>query len=175
MLRIWRNWVESVSQIELRKALQGTVAVLGVGLAALFMWRHSQVPSPAVNPDSLLSQEAVLPGEEEEEAAPQRPARTPPQIITNKLDQLVIHVDKHGNIDVAGEVINTELFRNLLQTVKQDSDGAVSVLIHANEKCEVATLQKVVDVCEESLTQYRLRIEDNRGKQDSSAFDPTRA
>lgn len=169
MWRKWWNRSRSVSNAEQRKTIQGAIAILLVAGAALCMWNNSQTPFASLDTQLLAdADETILPPAPDSDVGTIatrkfRPLPSPDEAPVT-LDQLVIHVDKHGNIDVAGELINTDVFRNLLTTVKEDSTGDVSVLIHANEKCEVSTLQRVVDVCEECLTQYRLRIEDNQSK-----------
>lgn len=171
MMRNWLNRASSiasaVSNADRQKAIKIFAAAICVLAGGLCMWQNSQSPYSALGPDLLAeSDESVLPPaptSDFEVANPSRTGRMLPAVASEStLDQLVIHVDKHGNIDVAGELINTDVFRNLLHMVKEDSTGDVSVLIHANKYCEVSTLQKVVDVCEECLTQYRLRIEENR-------------
>jgi biopolymer transport protein ExbD len=171
MLRNWLNRATSTSTPERRKTIQGAAAIFGIGIAALCMWQNAQTPFPIASNLNLVAEEDEItlpPGPNAELAAPSRgmkPIPAPPPLLSSPmLDQLVVHVDKHGNIDVAGELINPEVFRSLLTSVKEDSTGDVSVLIHANEKCEVSTIQKVVDVCEECLTSYRLRIEDSRSQ-----------
>jgi hypothetical protein len=168
MFKKWLARANSATALDHRKAIQGAMAVVCVGVAALCMWNNAQTPLGMSDSGLLASlEEAVLPPapESDTESAAVRPRRVLPQPVpmeTSTIDQLVIHVDKHGNIDVAGELINPDVFRNLLNSVKEDSSGDVSVLIHANEKCEVSNIQRVVDVCEECFTQYRLRIEGNR-------------
>ncbi len=168
MLGNWLKRANSVSKAEHRKTIQGAIAVLLVAGAALFMWNNSQTPFASLDSQLLteLDDTALPPPPQSELGAvgPRKGRVLPSPDAATTLDQLVIHVDKHGNIDVAGELINADVFRNLLNTVKEDSLGDVAVLIHANEKCEVSTLQRVVDVCEECLTQYRLRIEDNQSQ-----------
>lgn len=191
MLRSWLPRSKSTSSLEQsakerRTTIQAAIVVFGVGVASLCMWQNSQTPFQTAANDDFIAQgdeQAIAPEHGAEFKVPPAMIKTipaPPPLETVPapvLDQLVVHVDKHGNIDVAGEQINPDVFRNLLNSVKEDSPGDVAVLIHANEKCEVSTIQKVVDVCEECLTSYRLRIEDGRSQtKPTKPIDPaTRA
>lgn len=169
MLRSWLDRARAQTEILLKadrqKFAKIAAAMVVVAVGAICMLQNSQPNYAALGPELLAVDEDGLPPAPTVAVQTDRPARIarmlPPIFAEKTLDQLVIHVDKHGNIDVAGELINADIFRNLLHTVKEDSTGDVSVLIHANKYCEVSTLQKVVDVCEECLTQYRLRIEEN--------------
>lgn len=171
MLQAWLNRARSLSSMDRQKLAKVAVAVVIVAVGAICMLQNSQPNYSRLDSDLLANLEDELPPPPTTAApvavrSPRRAIFTKPAEAT--LDQLVIHVDKHGNIDVAGELINTDVFRNLLHTVKDDSTGELSVLIHANKNCEVSTLQRVVDVCEECLTQYRLRIEENQAPSKSS-------
>jgi biopolymer transport protein ExbD len=165
MLQDWLNRARSLSSLERQKIAKVAVAAVVVVVGAICMLQNSQPNYTKLGPDLLADVEDDLPPAPTADVqvtarSPRYPMPVAPVEAT--LDQLVIHVDKHGNIDVAGELINADVFRNLLHTVKGDSTGELSVLIHANKNCEVSTLQRVVDVCEECLTQYRLRIEENQ-------------
>lgn len=177
MLRTWFERVKTFGPAERRQSVQGALVIFGLGAAAFFMWQNAEIPLGSTRGNAVILEEEVISSSpSDDQNVPPRSRRLAASgIPQSTLDQLIIHVDKHGNIDVAGELINADNFRNLLQSVKRESTGDVAVLIHANEKCAVSTLQEVVDVCEESLTQYRLRIEDARPKSKAAEADPTRA
>jgi hypothetical protein len=156
MLQEWLNRVRSMSSLERQKMAKLGVAAVIVVVGAVAMLQNSQPNYTKLDTDLLSQIEEELPPTIKVQPGTRTPRNLP------------IPVDKHGNIDVAGELINTDVFRNLLHTVKEDSTGELSVLIHANKNCEVSTLQRVVDVCEECLTQYRLRIEENQAPSKSS-------
>lgn len=171
MMRKWLTQARSLASADRQKIAKVAVATVIVAVGAICMLQNSQPNFTKLGPDLLADVENSLPPAPTADVqvaarGPRFPLPAPP--IEATLDQLVIHVDKHGNIDVAGELINADVFRNLLHTVKEDSTGELSVLIHANKQCEVATLQRVVDVCEECLTQYRLRIEEKEAPSKSS-------
>lgn len=171
MLQDWLNRARLLSNVDRQKAAKIAVAVVIVAVGAICMLQNSQPNYTKLEPDLFANTEHALPPPPTAEVQTRIRAprlAIPVDLAEATLDQLVIHVDKHGNIDVAGELINADVFRNLLHTVKEDSTGELSVLIHANKNCEVSTLQRVVDVCEECLTQYRLRIEENQAPSKSS-------
>ncbi len=74
------------------------------------------------------------------------PVENPPE----KAGPLVIHVDQHGRILIAGTVISREQLGAMLEEIAEQREQNVEVAIRADRRCQHQHVIRVFDVCKKA-------------------------